>query len=449
MSDTALLGILVAGIGLLLYLVLCLKLHAFVALLLSSVFLGLCSGMAPVAVIGSITEGMGGTLGFVATVVGMGAIFGQILESSGGAESLSRYLIRRFGKQNAPYALAVSGFLVAIPVFLDVGFIILVPIVYALARDTRKSLLFYAIPLLAGLAVTHAFIPPTPGPIAVAELLDADLGWVVLFGFIIGVSVTFVAGPLFGRVISRRIYVPAPDAVEQSAPVDTRLPSFRQVLCIISLPLMLILANTVTGVWAKRHPNIAGSGVEFVQFIGHPFIALLIATLLAVYFMGVRRGFSRTELLQLSSKALAPAGLIILVTGAGGVLKQLLIDSEIGVMLAEKMSGLAAPPIVLAWLLAAIIRVTQGSATVAMITSAGLIAPLLATLSLSEPHKALVVIAIASGATILSHVNDSGFWLVGKYLGLSERQTLQSWTVMETIIAVLGGLLALLASFLV
>ncbi|MDR1745959.1 MAG: GntP family permease [Tannerella sp.] len=449
MSDFWLIGILIAGIGLLLWLVLKLKIQAFIALLVTAVVLGLATGMTPAAIIDSITKGMGTTLGFVATVVGIGAIFGQMLESSGGAESLARYLTKKFGKKNAPYALAISGFLVAIPVFLDVGFIILVPVIYALARDTRKSLLYYAIPLLAGLAVTHAFIPPTPGPIAVAELLDADLGWVIFFGFIAGLPITFIAGPVFGKFISRRIHAPVPDNFEQATVSSSnKLPSFIQVISIIAIPLVLILANTATSAWAKAHQMEDHFWVEIVKFAGHPFIALLIATLLAIYFMGVRRGFTRETLLRLSGKALAPAGLIILVTGAGGVFKQILIDSQIGVALAEKMTGMAMPTILLAWLLAAIIRVTQGSATVAMITSAGLIAPMLETLRLTEPHKALVVIAIASGATILSHVNDSGFWLVGKYLGLNEKQTLQSWTVMETIIAITGGLLALGLSFL-
>jgi Gnt-I system low-affinity gluconate transporter len=202
----------------------------------------------------------------------------------------------------------------------------------------------------------------------------------------------------------------------------------------------------VTGAVAKAHHWEGESWVAIVQFVGHPFIALLIATLLTIYLVGVRRGLTFEAILQLSNKALAPAGLIILVTGAGGVFKQVLIDSEMGVMLAAKMAGMALPPIMLAWLLAAIVRITQGSATVAMITSAGLMAPMLELLELSAPHTALVVIAIAAGATVLSHVNDSGFWLVGKYLGMTEKQTLQSWTVMETIIAVTGGALALLLS---
>jgi len=448
MSNVELIVILVGSIGLLLFMVLKLKIQAFLALLLTSIFLGLITGMPMESVLQSITDGMGSTLGFVATVVGIGAIFGQILESSGGAESLAHYLANRFGKDKAPYALAVTGFLVAIPIFLDVGFIILVPVLYALSKDSNKSLLYFAIPLLAGLAVTHAFVPPTPGPVATAKIIDVDLGWVVLFGFIIGIPVTLIAGPIFGKYISRKIHVEIPHTFEMSdKKILKDLPSFWQVTGIIAVPMLLIVANTVSGVWANAHGMNEHFWVKLFSFIGHPFIALLIATFLAIYIMGIKRGFTGDSILQLSTKALAPAGLIILVTGAGGVFKQMLVDSGIGVQLAESMSHSAFPPIVLAYILALVIRVSQGSATVAMITSAGIMAPLLSSFALNEPHKALIVIAIAAGATTASHVNDSGFWLVGKYLGMTEKQTLQSWTIMETIISVTGFLLALLLSF--
>ena len=448
MSNIELIAILVGSIGLLLFLVLTLKIQAFLALLVTSIFLGLITGMPMDSVIKSITEGMGSTLGFVATVVGIGAIFGQILESSGGAESLAHYLVGRFGKENAPYALVITGFIVAIPIFLDVGFIILVPVLYALAKDSNKSLLYFAIPLLAGLAVTHAFVPPTPGPVATAEIIGADLGWVVLFGTIIGIPVAILAGPVFGKYISKKIHVKVPQTFETTDNKNVKdLPPFWQVTTIIAVPMVLILANTVSGVWAGMHGMKDNFWIQLLAFVGHPFTALLIATFLAIYFMGIRRGFTRDTIMNLSTKALAPAGLIILVTGAGGVFKQLLVDSGIGVQLAESMSHSAMPPIALAYILALLIRVSQGSATVAMITSAGIIAPLLIAFNLSEPHKALIVIAIAAGATTASHVNDSGFWLVGKYLGMNEKQTLQSWTIMETIISVAGFSLAFGLSF--
>jgi len=450
MSSIEIIAILIGSIGLLLFLILKIKIQAFIALLVTSIFLGLITGMPMDAIIKSVLDGMGSTLGFVATVVGIGAIFGQMLDSSGGAESLALYLTKRFGKEKADYALVITGFLVGIPIFLDVAFIILVPMLYALARKSNKSLLYFAIPLLAGLAVTHAFVPPTPGPIATAEIIGVDLGWVALFGIVIGFPVAIVAGPVFGKFISKKIHLDVPrtfEAQDENKPVVKDLPPFSLVITIIAVPLVLILANTMSGVWAKSNGMLDLFVIKLLAFLGHPIMALLIATLIAIYAIGIRRGFTKDAILQLSTKSLAPAGLIILITGAGGVFKQLLVDSGIGVQLAETMSNSALPPIALAWLLAMLIRVSQGSATVAMITSAGIMSPLLASFDLSDPHKALIVIAIASGATTASHVNDSGFWLVGKYLGMTEKQTLQSWTVMETIISVAGFSLALGLSF--
>lgn len=449
MSTTYLLLTVVFAVAFLLFLVLKLKINAFIALLITSMFVGVATGMPLKSILESMQNGMGGTLGFVATVVGLGAIFGQMLESSGGAESMAHYLVKKFGEKRAPFAMVLTGFFVGIPVFLDVGFIILVPIVYALSRDTKKSVLYYGIPLLAGLAVTHSFIPPTPGPVAVAEIINAELGYVILWGFILGLPTAIVAGPLFGRYISKKLIVFPPENIGEIHP-ETRKdpPSFGLIISIIAIPLFLILLATVTDVLVKKQFITAGLIPEILGFIGHPFTALTFATLVAIYFLGIRKGFDKKEILDLSTKALGPAGIIILITGAGGVLKQILVDSGIGKMMAESIAGSSLPPVLLAWTLAAIVRVTQGSATVAMITAAGIMAPVLGVFNLSETQLALVVISIASGATLLSHVNDSGFWLVGKYFGMTEKQTLQSWTVMETIISVLGLILTLTASAL-
>jgi len=440
-----------AGIALLLFLVTRLKINAFIALLITSMFVGLGAGMPVSDVLNSMQEGMGGTLGFVATVVGLGAIFGQILEHSGGAEALAHTLLKKFGTENASWALMVTGFIVAIPVFFDVGFIILVPLVYALARDTGKSLLYYGIPLLTGLAVTHSFIPPTPGPIAVADIMDADLGWIILFGFIIGIPAAVLAGPVFGRYIGNKIHVPVPEYMEleeASSPEEAELPSFGLISGIIGIPLVLILLNTATDALLSQEIISEGWVTGLFTFVGHPFVALTIAVLMALYWLGVRRGAAREQLSELSMEALKPAGVIILITGAGGVFKQTLIDSGVGEMLADTMSNMGLPVIILAYLVACAVRVTQGSATVSMITAAGIVSPIIQQVGLSEPHKALIALAIASGATILSHVNDSGFWLVNRYFGMSEQDTLKSWTVMETIISITGFILALGLSFL-
>lgn len=442
------------SIGLLLYLVLRVKLHPFLSLLITAMFLGVTSGMPLSKVNTAIQNGLGGTLGFVATVVGIGGIFGQILEASGGTEAIARNLIRRFGKDKAHWSLVMAGFLIAIPVYFDVGFIILVPVVYALAKDTKRSTLFYAIPLLAGLAVTHTFVPPTPGPVAVADMLGADLGWVILIGFLIGLPVAILAGPVFGSYISKKIDVAPPkhmmeelnNGTEQS---ECSLPSFTAVATIIGMPLLLMVVKSVIELLIKLGYMQEGIAYDISVFVGHPFTALIIATLMAAYFLGTRRGFTRKQLLDVSAKALAPAGMIILIIGSGGAFKEMLIQSGVGNVLAEGISATKLPPIVLAFIIAAAVRITLGSATVSMITAAGIIGPILEAYTLSEIHLALIVISIASGATILSHVNDSGFWLVGKYLGLTEMQTLRSWTVMETIIALGGFGIALLLSFFV
>jgi Gnt-I system low-affinity gluconate transporter len=446
MSGSTLILIALAGIFLLLFLVIRTKLHAFVSLLLVSLIVGVAAGMPLGDVIASIQNGMGGTLGFVAVVVGLGAMFGKMLEVSGGAERLAQTLVSKFGEDKAQWALGITGFIVAVPVFFDVGFIILVPIVYGLAKKTGRSLLYYGIPLLAGLAVTHSFIPPTPGPIAVANLIGADLGWVILFGVLAGIPAMILAGPIFGKYIAKKIHVTIPDYMEFKE-IDTskELPSFKMILSLILIPLVLILANTLSAVLLDE-----GNAVrDFLTFLGHPFVALTIATLLTFVFLGTRRGYSRDEVQEIATKALEPAGIIILVTGAGGVFKQVLIDSGVGDVLGEMMAGSPLPAIVLAFLIATVVRVAQGSATVSMVTAAGLITPLLEIQNITGAALGLIVIAIASGATVLSHVNDSGFWLVNRYFGLDVKDTLKSWTIMETIIGLTGFAVVFLISLFI
>ncbi|MBG7630894.1 MAG: gluconate transporter [Bacteroidetes bacterium] len=444
--STGLLFLIVSiAILLLLIMVLKFKTNPFLALLIVSIFTGLASGLPADEVLKSVQNGMGGILGFVAIIVGVGAIFGQILEDSGGAKSMAKFLLKKFGQEKAPWALVLTGFLISIPVFLDVGFIILVPIVYSLARNSKRSLLYYAIPLLAGLAVTHAFIPPTPGPVAVSEIIGADLGWVILFGVITGVPTAIIAGPYFGKYIAKKINIEVPD-LHFEEDENISLPPFYLIGTLIGLPLILILVSTTLGTLVNQEIITQNSFIDVMQFLGHPFVALILVTMLSLYVLGTRRGFSNDQLLKLSSKALGPAGLIILITGAGGVFKQILIDSGIGEAIADTVSDMNISLLVLGYILAVIIRVTQGSATVAMITAAGMLSPILILTEVSEIQKALLVLSIAAGSTILSHVNDSGFWLVGKYLGMTEKQTLKSWTVMETIISVVGFSIILLLS---
>ena len=426
------------GIGLLLFLILRLKMQAFIALLISSITVALLAGVAPADTIGLIKKGMGDTLGFVAVVVGLGAMFGAILEHSGGAEALANWLLQLFGEKKANRAMVVVGFIVAIPVFFDVAFILLVPLVYALQRRTGLSLLHYAIPLLAGLAITHAFIPPTPGPVAVADILHADLGMVILFGFLVGLPTAVIAGPVFGTYIARKIFVAAPEAIENElvGTVDaTAMPSPQSIVAIIAIPIVLILANTLLASPLLEGWPIPQGVKEGLKLIGHPFMALIIANLIAWYYLGIKQNFTSRQLLDITTASLGPAGLIILLTGAGGVFKQVLINTGTGEMLANYFAEQQVSIVFFAFFAAVLIRVLQGSSTVAMITAAGLTAPLLGE-NYTGSALALIVIAIASGASILSHVNDSGFWLVSKYLGLDEKQTFRSWSVMTLILSI-------------
>jgi Gnt-I system low-affinity gluconate transporter len=445
--DSTLLIAIGAGIAVLLLLILRFKIQAFLALLISSIVVGIIAGMEPYVIVETIQKGMASTLGFVAVVVGLGAMFGAILEHSGGAEAVASFLLKRFKEKGTSWALMLTGFFIAIPVFFDVAFIILVPMIYSLQRKSKKSLLLYGIPLLAGLAITHSFIPPTPGPVAVADILDADLGWVIVFGFIVGIPTAIISGPLFGRYIAKRIHIDAPELVEKINTPDASRPSVGMIFAIIGLPIFLIVCNTVLN--SPLAEGWVSEGVQsWLKMIGHPFVALILANLIAWYLLGIRRGTSNKILQTITGKSLGPAGIIILLTGAGGVFKQMLIETGTGTMLADYFQELGLGIFAVAFILAALVRMLQGSATVAMITAAGVVAALLKTEPLNPMDTALLVIAIASGASILSHVNDSGFWLVSKYLGMTEKQTFRSWTMMTTILAVVGittvGILSLL-----
>lgn len=444
----------VVGVALLLFLIIQRRMHAFVALLLVSVLIGLGAQLPnidPDKVIKAMQSGMGGTLGFVAVVVGLGAMFGELLEVSGGAEVLARGLLNAFGEKRAPWALGVAGFLVSIPVFFDVGFVILVPILYGLAHRSKKPLMLFAIPLLAGLVVTHSFIPPTPGPIGVASILKADLGHVILFGAIAGVPCMLLSGPIFAMWMAGRVPGKIPEGFDVQPPESEKeLPSFKTIAGLIALPIVLILANTATkaAVTDEAVEQLGqGQALGYLRntlvLIGHPFIALLLTTLLCFRLLGTSRGLSREQVSQIATKALEPAGIIILVTGAGGVLKQVMIDTQVGKAIADELVGFGLTPIVLAFVVAWVVRVMQGSATVAMLTAAGLVVPLIEPSNPSEAMRALLVIPIAAGATSMSHVNDSGFWLVNRYLGLSVVDTLRTWSALTTIVSVVGLLMAL------
>lgn len=433
------------AIAVLLLLVLRFRIPAYLALLLVSLGSGLALGMDTDAVITAVQDGMGSTLGFVAVVVGLGAMLGALLEYSGGIHKLAMGLLQKAGSDRAAWGLCLLGFLVSIPVFLDVAFIILVPLLYSLARDSKTSVLYFALPTLAGLLVAHSFIPPTPGPIAVAGLLQADLGLVIVFGMICGIPSMVLAGPVFAH--RWRTRPPESFLLQETTRFrdDSEIYKgldLKETLLLIFIPLCLIVAATLATQFLD-----ASLLLSVLTFTGHPFTALALTTLIAFILLRTR-GAGKEQLSDCMGKALEPAGIVVLVTGAGGVFKQILTDSGAGLVLAEMFSGTSSLPVVFAFLVALMIRISQGSATVAMITAAGLVAPVRESLQLTGADNALLVVAIAAGASAFSHVNDSGFWLVSRYLHLDTRETLKTWTVLSGIVGGCGFIMALMLSLL-
>ncbi|MYS15697.1 gluconate:H+ symporter [Streptomyces sp. SID4982] len=456
------------GIALLLFLIIKVRLQPFVALLTVSITVGLLAGLSVTELFGTVQRsdavstlesGMGGILGHVAVIIGLGTMLGAILEVSGGAEVLAGRLLRLFGEKRAPLAMGLTGLIFGIPVFFDVGIFVLAPLVYAAAKRGGKSILLYCLPLLAGLSMTHAFLPPHPGPVAAAGLLHVQLGWVVLMGVVCGIPAVLAAW-VFAAWVGRRIFVPVPQDMVEAAeearqavlaeqrasgvePPEKPVP-LGTVLAIIGTPLILILAATFSSV--ALDPSTVRSVIEF---FGHPFVALTIALVLAYYLLGIRRGWSRKSLENVSTASLKPVGNILLVVGAGGVFGAVLKASGVAQALSDTFNGVGLPVIVLAYLISLVLRVAQGSATVAIVTTAGIVAPLLAEGGHSQAFVALVIMAISAGSIFASHVNDGGFWMVAKYFGISERDTLKTWTVLESVLSVAGFAVAAVVSLFV
>ncbi|MFF3711664.1 GntP family permease [Streptomyces phaeochromogenes] len=513
-GTAGLLTVAALGIVLLLVLIIKVRLQPFVALLAVSIAVGLSAGLSVTELFGTvqrstsvsmIESGMGGILGHVAIIIGLGTMLGAILEVSGGAEALSSRLLNLFGEKRAPLAMGLTGLIFGIPVFFDVGIFVLAPIVYAAAKRSGKSILLYAMPLLAGLSMTHAFLPPHPGPVAAAGLFKVDLGWVILMGVIVGIPAVLAAWA-YAAWIGKRLFVPVPQdmveaadeakaavAAERAArraavggPADgastgkstatgkgtdpgqstgtgagtgsgsvavaegpseapaEQPPALSTVFLIIGTPLLLILAATFSSI--ALDPSTFRSVIEF---FGHPFVALTIALLMAYYLLGIRRGWSRKSLETVSTASLKPVGNILLVVGAGGVFGAVLKGSGIADALADTFNDVGLPVVVLAWLISVVLRVAQGSATVAIVTTAGIVVPLVEGQDLSQAHLALIIMAISAGSIFASHVNDGGFWIVAKYFGISERDTLKSWTVLETVLSVAGFAVAALLSIFI
>ncbi|MFF9911973.1 GntP family permease [Streptomyces sp. NPDC013457] len=453
-GTAGLLTVAALGIALLLFLIIKVRLQPFVALLAVSISVGLAAGLSVTELFGTVQKsaatsvietGMGGILGHVAIIIGLGTMLGAILEVSGGAEVLSSRLLGLFGEKRAPLAMGLTGLIFGIPVFFDVGIFVLAPIVYAAAKRSGKSILLYCMPLLAGLSMTHAFLPPHPGPVAAAGMLHVSLGWVILMGVVVGVPAVLAAWA-YAAWIGRRIFVEVPqDMVEAAEDAKAQVAAERKggaseapvslatVLLIIGTPLVLILAATFSSIALD-----ASTARSVIEFFGNPFVALTIALFLAYYLLCIRRGWSRKSLEQVSTSSLKPVGNILLVVGAGGVFGAVLKASGVAQALSDTFNDVGLPVIVLAYLISLVLRVAQGSATVAIVTTAGIVLPLVEGGDHSQAFLALVIMAISAGSIFASHVNDGGFWIVSKYFGISERDTLKSWTVLESVLSLAG-----------
>jgi GntP family gluconate:H+ symporter len=420
-----------------------LKLHPLIALIVVSLGMGAAAGMPLAAAAKAFQDGVGGALGFIAIVVGIGTMLGKVMAESGAAARIATTLIGWFGERRVHWALMIVAFILGIPVFFQVGFVLLVPLVFTIGRRTGLSLVKLGIPLVAGLSVVHGMLPPHPAAMLAVTTFNADIGRTILYGLIVGLPTAALAGPMYGAWIARRVPLPADNPLaaqlSESDVPGAQLPGFAISLFTVLVPVVLmLLATAADAALADGTPARAA-----LRFIGNPIVALLLALLFSFASLVRPRGFSREQVLKFCNDCLAPTATILLVIGAGAGFNQVLLASGVGRAVAAMARESHASPIVLAWLVAALIRVATGSATVAMTTASGLVAPIAA--AVGTPPE-LLVLATGAGSLVLSHVNDAGFWLVKEFFNMTVPQTLQTWTVAETIIGVAGLAFTLLLS---
>lgn len=426
------------------------KWNPFVVLLFASLFLGLVIGMKPLDVVDSVQSGLGGTLGSIAIVIGLGTMLGKMMAESGGAEQIATTLIDRFGEKRVPWAMLLVGLIVGMPVFFEVGIILLIPILFTVIRKTNISLLKVGIPMLAGLSTVHGLLPPHPAPMIAIDAFSANIGTTIVYALIVGIPTAIVAGPLFGTYIGNRIVVQPPEGLSKqfsSSPLDQpdrKLPGFGLTLLTILMPVILMLSGSIVEIAA---PDSTSGVAVFFRFVGNEVVAMFIATVFAFFSLGFGQGFNKEQISKFASECLAPTASIILIIGGGGAFKQVLIDSGVGDAIASVATSAHVNVIVFAFLVSALIRVATGSATVAMTTAAGIVAPVLALTP--GANVELVVLATGAGSLILSHVNDAGFWMVKEFFNMTVPQTLKSWTVMETILSLFAFAIILLLSVIV
>ena len=406
------------------------KVSPFLSLLLVTIVTGLLLGMPAEAVLKSIEKGVGATLSGLALILCLGAILGKILEESGAAEKITITLINGFGLKKIQWAVMLTGFLIGIPLFYNAGFVILVPLVFMLVRKTGLPMLYIAIPMAAALSTTHCFLPPHPGPVVLVNAFGADMGKVLIYGIIIAIPAVIIAGPILGRFL-KNIQSAAPADHLSAEKIEVPLPKAFPSFMIALLPVLLITLSVVCNAFFEKENLLR----QFFSFMGEPMVALFVSVLLAIYYFGIRAGIEIDKSMKWVSDAIAGIAMILLIITAGGVFKQVLQDSGTGSYIAALSSKWQMPPLVFGWVITALLRVMIGSATVAGITAAGIVSPLLAAGTVSPE---LMVLAVGSGSVFGSHINDSGFWMYKEFFKLTLKQTFLSWTVMETLISIIG-----------
>lgn len=406
------------------------KLSPFLSLLIVAIVAGLLLGLTPEQILVSMEKGVGSTLGGLALIITLGAILGKLLEISGAAEQITSTLIKSFGEKYIQWAVLLTGFLVGIPLYYNAGFVILVPLVFSIAKRTGLPLLYIAIPMAASLSTTHCFLPPHPGPVVLVKAFNADMGMTLIYGIIIAIPTVIIAGPFLGRMIQNikkgTVGLFETGATEQPKQLPAAFPSFFIALLPVLLITLAVLANFFLA---------DGLLKRFIVFIGDSTIALLIAVLIAIGYFGLAAGKKMSEVMTWLNQAVSGIAMILLIITAGGVFKQVLTDSGTGTYIASFSSKWEMPPLIFAWIVTALLRVTIGSATVAGITAAGVVAPLVAAGAVSPE---MMVLAVGAGSVFGSHINDTGFWMFKEFFGLTLKQTFFSWTLMETLISILG-----------
>ncbi len=423
--------IVIFGIVLLFILITRFKLNPFITFIIVSLFVGIAEGMDPVAVVASIQKGIGSILGFLVIILGLGAMLGKLVADSGAAQKITTKLVEKFGKKNIQWAVVLTGFIVGIPMFYSVGFVILIPLVFTIAATTGLPLLYVGLPMLASLSVTHGYLPPHPAPTAIAATFNADIGKTLLYGIIVAIPAIIVAGPLLSRTIKNIEATPLKEFINPTILKDEEMPGTGISIFTALLPVILIAIAALAELLLPVDSTIS----KILVFLGNPVIAMLISVLVAIYTLGLARGKKMKVVMDSVASAITGITMVLLIIAGAGALKQVLIDSGVSEYIGEMLKGSSVSPLILAWLIATVIRVCVGSATVAGLTAAGIVLPLVNGTGVSAE---LMVLAIGSGSLMLSHVNDSGFWLYKEYFNLSVKDTLKTWTVMETTVGVMG-----------